>query len=971
MKKQLLLLVVTLLPMVVNAHDFAAKNADGVYIYYVWIKNNTELAVSYEGTSYSTTYSNNDYYGDVVIPESVYYYGTSYPVTEIRYGAFSGCSNLTSVTIPNSITKIGYQAFYKCSGLTSVTIPNSVTEIESQTFYNCTALSSIEIPNSVSIIEGGAFQGTAWYDNQLDGLVYAGRVAYKYKGTMPANTSIIINDGTISVSSSAFSGFSNLTNITIPNSVISIGNYAFDGCSGLTSITIPNSVTSIGSTAFYNCSGLTSITLPNSITSIGYRAFEACNSLTSVTIPNKVTSIEARTFYKCSGLLSITIPNSVTSIGAGAFARCSSLTSVTIPNSVTNIADGNYDKVDYYGAFSNCSSLTSITLSNSLLNVGNYTFQNCSGLTSITIPDGVTSIGDNAFSNCSGLTSATIPNSVVSIGDCAFLSCSSLLSTNIPDGVTSIGNGVFSGCSSLTSITIPDGVTSIDSYAFSNCINLTSVTIPSGITKINSGTFYGCSNLTSITIPDAVKAIDDYAFYNCYNLTSVYINDIATWSGINFASNTANPLTYAHHLYLNGEEVTELIIPNSVSTINAYAYSGCTNLVSVILPDNLSMIKWNAFQGCYSLTTLTIPASVEYIYQEAFAGCSALTQINAQPPTPPFIYNNSFSDFSVPVNVPNGSVDAYRAAQGWSNFTNITDGNLNYQITVNVGNNGSVTYGTETVTNDSEIFNVKDGNDAVLTITPATGYQVSTLTVNGEDVKSQLTNGVLTISNVTANKTVEVTFEFIPGYTESIKMSVPSGDRTAIGYSSSLGLDFTGIEDVKAWIVTGFTDDANVLLSRVRIVPPYTGLYLTSNVAGIEVDVPTTDKDIYYANLLKAAVEEETIQPTETHDGVEFTNFVVGKLTSGEMGFVRVKTARTLGPNKSRLLVPSSYYPVANTAHEFNVEFLDDDATTDIKGNEAVRQTANQLYDLQGRLISVSQARKGIYIYKGKKYVIK
>ena len=184
-------------------------------------------------------------------------------------------------------------------------------------------------------------------------------------------------------------------------------------------------------------------------------------------------------------------------------------------------------------------------------------------------------------------------------------------------------------------------------------------------------------------------------------------------------------------------------------------------------------------------------------------------------------------------------------------------------------------------------------------------------------------------------------------------------------------MDFTGIEDVKAWIVTGFTDDANVLLSRVRIVPPYTGLYLTSNVAGIEVDVPTTDKDIYYANLLKAAVEEETIQPTEMHDNVEFTNFVVGKLTSGEMGFVRVKTARTLGPNKSRLLVPSSYYPVANAAHEFNVEFLDDDATTDIKGKEAVRQTANQLYDLQGRLISVSQARKGIYIYKGKKYVIK
>jgi len=624
---------------------------------------------------------------------------------------------------------------------------------------------------------------------------------------------------------------------------------------------------------------------------------------------------------------------------------------------VTSIANGNYDKVDYYGAFSNCTSLTSITLSNSLLSIGDYTFYNCSYLTSITIPDGVTSIGDYAFNSCSGLISATIPNSVTSIGYRSFYYCSSLTSITIPDGVTSIGDDAFYHCSGLTSATIPNSVTSIGKFAFYYCSGLTSVTIPSSVTSIGSWAFTGCSSLKSINIPNGVTSIDDGVFSSCSSLTSITIPD-----GVTSIGSTA---------FMTCSCLTSITIPDGVTNIGENAFKGCSNIETLRLPENLQIIRKSAFQNCYSLATLTIPASVEYIYQEAFAGCSALTQINVQPTTPPFLYNNSFSYFNVPVNVPNGCVDTYRAAQGWSNFTNITDGNLNYQITVNVGNNGSVTYGTETVTNGSEIFNVKDGNDAVLTITPATGYQVSTLTVNGEDVKSQLTNGILTISNVTSNKTVEVTFELIPGYTESIKMSVPSGDRTAIGYSSSLGLDFTGIEDVKAWIVTGFTDDANVLLSRVRIVPPYTGLYLTSNVAGIEVDVPTTDKDIYYANLLKAAVEEETIQPTEMHDNVEFTNFVVGKLTSGEMGFVRVKTARTLGPNKSRLLVPSSYYPVANAAREFNVEFLDDDATTDIKGKEAVRQTANQLYDLQGRMISVSQARKGIYIYKGKKYVIK
>jgi hypothetical protein len=139
-----------------------------------------------------------------------------------------------------------------------------------------------------------------------DGVVYINNVLYKYKGTMPLNTSINIQIGTISISPSAFKICSGLTSITIPNSVTSIGYYAFSGCSGLTSITIPNSVTSIGDYAFYGCSGLTSITIPNSVTSIVGGAFSGCSGLTSVTIPNSVTSIGDYAFYNCSGLTSIT-----------------------------------------------------------------------------------------------------------------------------------------------------------------------------------------------------------------------------------------------------------------------------------------------------------------------------------------------------------------------------------------------------------------------------------------------------------------------------------------------------------------------------------------------------------------------------------------------------------------------------------------------------------------------------------------
>ena len=211
MKKQCIMFLLTMLMSLMSietfAHDIEVANADGVTIYYTYAytSNNTVLQVSYRGSS-SSSYSN-EYSGNVVIPESVTYNGTTYSVYSIGYGAFQDCSGLTSITIPNSVTSIGYYAFYGCSGLASITIPSSVTWIGKY-----------------------VFDGTAWYNNHPDGLVYAGKVAYKYKGIMPANTSIALEEGTLSIAESAFYNCSSLTSITIPNSVTSIGSSAFQGC---------------------------------------------------------------------------------------------------------------------------------------------------------------------------------------------------------------------------------------------------------------------------------------------------------------------------------------------------------------------------------------------------------------------------------------------------------------------------------------------------------------------------------------------------------------------------------------------------------------------------------------------------------------------------------------------------------------------------------------------------------------------
>ena len=328
------------------------------------------------------------------------------------------------------------------------------------------------------------------------------------------------------------------------------------------SIVINEGVTSIGAGAFYNCSGLTSITIPSSVTLIGGAAFENCSSLASLAIPSSVTSISSMTFKDCSSLTSIIIPSSVNSIGKYAFKGCSSLSSITIPSNVTTI---------YEETFYGCSSLSSIIIPSNVTAIGESAFRDCSSLTSITIPSSVTTINNTTFYGCSSLTSITIPCNVTSIGGSAFYGCSSLTSIIIPNGVTSIGGSAFRGCSSLASITIPDSILSIGIWAFDNCSSLASITIPRNLTEIGQSAFSGCSGLTSINVETGNTKYDSRD--NCNGIIETKTNTL-----IAGCQNTT--------------------IPNSVTSIGLYAFSGCSSLSSITIPSSVADIGEYAFEGC-------------------------------------------------------------------------------------------------------------------------------------------------------------------------------------------------------------------------------------------------------------------------------------------------------------------------------------------------------------------------------------
>lgn len=660
---------------------------------------------------------------NITIPESVTYVG---------WRVFDGCSSLTSFRGKFAskdgrclIGDDGSLVAFAPAFLTTYAIPNGVRHIYGG-FTGCSRLTSITIPESVTYVDPGTFEGCSNLKS------FGGKLASE-------DGRCLIIDGKLVGFSSA-----GLTEYTIPDGVTAIQGAVFSGCNKLESIIIPNSATKIGACAFQDCTSLTSFAIPESVIEIGYDAFKGCTSLSSITIPESVTHIGPSAFQGCTNLKSISLLGSDLYLEVGywckdTFSGCTNLTEIvvncnldydyddsklfqehkltdiTICSDVTKISRGmfsgatgrltlnnsnakaewfegcnfseiiigeNVAKVDpaifngFKGKLTIKSSsvklnnlnlsaieeliidckhikqgllsgtnISSITIGESVEAIdvnafdgcvnhrkfsGKFATENgkslvvdgelvdviCANLTEYSIPDSVTEIGDMIFADCTSLQSITIPEGVTRIGTGAFENCSSLASITIPTSVTHIGTNVFASCHSLTSVTIPNGITSIEGHTFQNCHSLTSITIPESVTSIGYGAFYGCKSLNSINVPESVTSIEHFAFEGCSSLTNVTVANIYCYRY--FKERGLNIRFGGSNSSADGRC---LIIDGELSIFVA------DELTEYAIPEGVTKIRSGVFYGCSNLTSIVMPNSVTEIGESVFYGCSGVTSI--------------------------------------------------------------------------------------------------------------------------------------------------------------------------------------------------------------------------------------------------------------------------------------------------------------------------------------------------------
>lgn len=471
--------------------------------------------------------------------------------------AFYGCTSLTNITLSESVQTIDKYAFSKCTNLSKFVLPSSVQTINGYAFDGCTKLifvenisdtdEDIDALKNVMYLNSYAFQNC----KALTGVDLSGFVGYD-----ASHLGILY--------SSTFNGCTSLATVTLPSSLIEIGGSAFKGCTNLASLALPETLETIGRSAFEGCTSLETITLSSALKKIGSSAFKNCQAITSLTLPESLETIDSSAFEGCANLASINLEK-VKYINQKAFKGCESLTFADLTGFVGYTSSTSYAGKLYNETFCN-SGLISFTFDNTDPDMTNV------------IPARIKYFGSKLFSNTK-LVRVSFEYSDESISlSTAFDGCAELSMVNLGSRKMIVSVGAFKNCASLGSISIGSGATSIGKNAFQGCVNLTEVSLPTdgALTKVADGVFTNMANLQTVSFTGAggtLTSIDNNAF--------------------------------------KGTGITEIEIPEGVTSIGKYAFQNCASLTKISLPASLTSIGEDAIDGCDKLSSIDVAADNE------------------------------------------------------------------------------------------------------------------------------------------------------------------------------------------------------------------------------------------------------------------------------------------------------------------------------------------------------------------------
>ena len=626
---------------------------------------------------------------------------------------------------------------------------------------------------------------------------------------------------------------------------------------------------------------------------------------------------------------------------------------IIIPNDFYYLGDNYIVTKIGYEAFKDCVDMTSLTIGDNVTQIDSYAFSGCSGLTSLVIGNGLTSISSDYFSECTSLNTLVVGCNVATIEDEAFKNChltdvtinsSSLVENTgnktdygytynsfcnifgddvthytIGQGVENIGIGAFAYCEKMTTITIPNSVTTIRKIAFNGCKTLNSIHFSDNLTTIEEFAFENCNSLTTISIPSSVVSIEEGAF----GAEKIYRIIVESGNPVYDSREDCNAIieTSTNTLIAGCYTTT---IPSSVTAIGDYAFQYSRNMTYIGIPNSITSIGNYAFAACSGLTSISIPQSVKSIGYYAFAVCKKLTSIE----------------------IPYGVTDI-KDRTFW-HCDELTSVVLPSSIT-------SISLGA--------FFDCDKLTS--LTVGMRKPLSAESLSYLGYYSNTGITLYVPKYSKLSYEKAT-----FWKDFKEIIELegddytSISIGSNGIATYSNEIGLNFTSVSGLKAYIASGFNPaTGDLTMTRVYEVPAGEGLILKG--AADSYEVPYEETSAYYANLLVGVPTATTVSPT---DG-DYTNFILSNDEVKGIGFYPLASAGEIGANKAYLQLPTSILPAASRS--LRMVFEDEEDVTGINALNDKEKMMNDkaVYDLQGR--RVSKPTRGLYIKDGKKIMVK